>query len=168
MVRRAGVLVLGCFLATSAFASEPVVSSDDQGVVNGSVVVPVSPEAAIEMLKNPELALSINPDVVSLDTLSSSGGCTDLAISTRGMWRPLKMKTRRCRTATGYTETLLESADFSSQEATWTVSEHPDGALLQYTLKSEPNLPVPRALVQDNMRKSVKQMLGTFVRNLVR
>ncbi|MCO4743915.1 MAG: hypothetical protein KC912_03940 [Proteobacteria bacterium] len=168
MLRSSGILVIGSLFASSAFAAEPVVASQSDGTVVGSVVLNVTPEEAMDMLGDAELARSINPDVVSLQTLGSSGPCTDLDISTRGMWRPLKMKARRCRTTDGFRETLIESADFDAQEATWTVSEHPEGALLEYSLKSEPNLPVPRALIQDNMRKSVKEMLGRFVRKLVK
>ncbi|TNE84108.1 MAG: hypothetical protein EP330_30810 [Deltaproteobacteria bacterium] len=162
------IAFLGMFLTSSAFAADPVVSSSADGTVKGSVVLNVSPAEAMAALENPELARTINPDVVALQQLATTGDCTDLDISTRGMWRPLKMKARRCKTATGFHETLLESDDFTVQEATWTVSEHPDGALLEYTLKSEPNLPVPRSLVQDNMRRSVKEMLGRFVRNVLK
>lgn len=167
MAARTAFITLGLVFATSAFAAEPVVSSQSDGTVIGSVVLDVSPEKAMEMLSDPELAATINPDVVALSTISTSGDCTDLDISTRGMWRPLKMKSRRCRTKNGFSETLLESSDFNMQEATWTVSEHPDGSLLEYSLQSDVNLPVPRALIQDNMRRSVKEMLGRFVRNLL-
>ena len=158
----------GMFLASSALAGEPTVSSDADGTVRGAVVLAMSPDEALSALSDPELARSINPDVVALQRLATTGACTDLDISTRGMWRPLKMKARRCETANGFRETLLESEDFAAQEATWTVTEHPEGALLEYTLKSEPNLPVPRALIQDNMRRSVKEMLGRFVRRVLR
>lgn len=160
--------LIGLLLSSSAFAGDPVVASHSDGTVKGSVVLSVSPEEALAALANPEVAASINPDVVALKAVSTTGDCTDLNISTRGMWRPLKMKARRCKTSDGFHETLVSSDDFSAQEAIWTVSEHPDGALLEYSLRSEPNLPVPRALVQDNMRKSVKEMLGRFVRSLVK
>jgi hypothetical protein len=159
---------LGIFLASTAVAGDPTVSTDADGTVRGEVVLAMSPSEAMTALSDPELARSINPDVVALQRLATSGACTDLDIATRGMWRPLKMKARRCQTSNGFRETLLESDDFAVQEAIWTVSEHPEGALLEYTLKSEPNLPVPRALIQDNMRRSVKEMLGRFVRSVLR
>lgn len=162
------IAFLGIFLASPALAAEPTVSTEADGTVRGAVVLEMSPAEAMEALADPELARSINPDVVALQRLSTAGDCTDLDISTRGMWRPLQMTARRCKTSNGFRETLLSSDDFTAQEATWTVTDHPDGALLEYTLKSEPNLPVPRALIQDNMKRSVKEMLGRFVRRVLR
>ena len=168
VVDRFAWIMVGLLGTQAALAAEPSVTSRSDGTVVGSVVLEVSPEQAMKMLQDPELAAEINPDVVALSTLSQQGDCADLQIATRGMWRPLKMKARRCRTANGYREVMVESTDFAAQEAIWTVSPHPDGALVEYSLSSEPNLPVPRALIQDNMRRSVKEMLGRFVRRILR
>jgi hypothetical protein len=151
-------ILLSVAFHTAASAAEPVTSIAADGTVTGEVVVPESEALVLALLDDPANTDRLSGDIVS-SSAEPDGDCTRVDRSVRGMWNPLRFVVRRCRTATGYSERLVESTDFDRHETEWEVSAVEGGTRVRYQVRSEPNLPVPRALVRSRTRSAIDDLL---------
>lgn len=148
--------------ALSASASEPEVELDPTGAIVGRILVPADAEAVREVVGDPTALGRLSPDVVSVQE-QPSGRCIDVTTETRGLFRSLFMKSRRCPTADGWEDRLVESEDFDAYETRWSLREVDGGTEVTVRVHTEVDLPVPDAIVQSRQKKSVGQVLENLV-----
>ena len=147
-------------LATSApaVAAEPVTTVAEDGTVTGVVVLPQTEAEILAFLADPTRADQLVDEVVESRS-SPDGRCTRVSRSVKGMWNPLRYVVRRCRTPKGWSEQLVEAGDFRRHEAEWEVSTTAAGTRVRYRVHSDPNLPVPKALVRSRTRAAIDRLL---------
>lgn len=154
---------LRAVLLTLLTWSAPALAGDDASEVHvgadGSIVgrmVLDLPEsvvrAAIPKLNEP----GWSSDVLSAE-LTPDGPCTGISRSTKGLWSPLKMKTRFCPTPRGWREYLVESDDYHAYEVEWTVVPAGARTEVRLTVKSDVNLAVPKFMVQSRSVSAVEE-----------
>ena len=147
----------------SAATSEPVVHVDDAGRVVAMVIVDASPEQVRVILADTAGSLKdLSPNTLSVE-VTSDGPCERVDRQTRGIFQPLTFQAKRCPTADGWEETLVESDDFEHYEALWSVRTTDAGTEVIYRIATELTAPVPQVLVRQNL----KQAAGTILRALV-
>jgi hypothetical protein len=106
--------------------------------------------------------------VYSVARVDRRDDCDELVTKTRGLFRPLRYRSRRCRTADGYRDRLVESEDFSAYETTWALREVDGGTEVTVRVHTEVNLPVPKSAVEKRSRKSVGEMLEALADKILR
>jgi hypothetical protein len=74
-----------------------------------------------------------------------------------------KYEVRRCRTETGWENTLVSSNAFETYRAGWQVVAHPEGTLATYEVDLTTSLWVPNSLVRGETRRSIRQLLKAIV-----
>ncbi len=151
-------------LALSASAAPPEVSSEDDGTVVGHVVIDAPADAVRAVLGDPVRTGDLSPDVLSVENVGGEGDCHDLKTETRGLWRSLTYRSRRCPTAEGWHETLLEPGDFSELASTWRVETHEGGTEVTLRVQTDVNLPVPQGVLRRHERRNVLEILGNLTR----
>jgi len=157
------VLLLLAFPAQAA-GSEPVLQRVEGGWM-ATVVVPSAPDvvrAALADVGDPALR---SRDVISME-ITPHNGCQEVRGRTRGLSRPLTYHTLRCPTATGYRETLQETGDYKQFESEWRIDPVEEGSRVSFRTVADPDLPVPRALVLANMKRSTLAMVNALVDQL--
>ena len=152
----------------SALAAEPFTTNDTNGTVSVACVVGASPTELRALIADPQSALSLTPEVLSVKTLSK-GECLTLGVTVKGAWDPLTYTSQRCPTATGYKYKLLQSADITVYEAEWKFDPLPEGGTkVTYNLKTEIDLLVPQALVHkgviDSAKETIRQLMAKVAR----
>jgi carbon monoxide dehydrogenase subunit G len=162
------VLQLALLLPLVAFAADPQVSVDEGGHVVGTVVIPATQEQVRGVLDDPVQCAELSPDVYSVARVDRRDDCDELVTKTRGLFRPLRYRSRRCRTADGYRDRLVESEDFSAYETTWALREVDGGTEVTVRVHTEVNLPVPKSAVEKRSRKSVGEMLEALADKILR
>ena len=157
-------------LATSvnaAHGAEPQVEVADDGAVIARLKVDAGEQqvrATIPTLQ----ATGVNSNVLSVSA-SPDGSCTAYSRTTRGLMRPLELRTRFCPTSTGWREWLVSSNDFTAYEAEWTIKPSTDGgSQVQLRVKSDVNLMVPESLLRSGTIQGVRETLDALVRKLVK
>ena len=167
MVR--GVLVvLGIAWATAAVAAEeprPVVFVEQDGTVVCNVVVEAEPDEVRAFLADPASA-RLAPDLLDAQ-VADRGPCLEFMKTTRGAWNPLHLRTLRCPTKDGFTETLLDSADFNHFQSEWKVEPVDGGTEVTYRVQTDVNLPVPRSAVNQGLKRNALQTVQALVLKLV-
>ncbi len=115
--------------------------------------LPASPDAVRRILADARDLTLRPPDVLSVE-VTPRDTCQEIRGRTRGLFRPLTYRTLRCPTATGYRESLLEVGDFKVYDAEWRIEPVEGGSCVTFRAAADPDLPVPRALVLENVKRS--------------
>lgn len=172
-MRRTAVFCSLLVSITASAADEARVSVDDQGRVVARIAVAASADEVKAVLADPKGTLAaLSPETLSVQT-TTEGRCEMVDRKTRGVWRPFAFRAKRCPTAHGWTETLVASDDFTAYAAEWEVEDSDDGTTeVVYTIQTEINAPVPRALVRTNLKTAagdmLKRLAGLFRRGSAR
>lgn len=158
--------VLACLSAPAlAAAPHPSTEITADGAIVGEVVLPQTESEVLDFLADPVRTDSLVDEVVSSEA-RPDGRCTRVTRSVRGRWNPLRYVVRRCRTPKGWSERLIESTDFARHDADWQVSTTASGTRVQYQVRADPNLPVPRSLVRSRTRGAVERLLRRVANSL--
>jgi len=157
MARWFSTLALVWF-ASNASAAEAEIEVDD----NGNVVASIQLSTPIDVLRK---ALAdagdrrLEPETV-LDVTSVPDGsdCYRITRTTRGVFSPMTMETRRCHSAEGRQETLVSSDDFSRYSTKWSFEPEDDGTKVKILLDISVNR-VPDSLVRPNTIRGLRATL---------
>jgi len=160
------VLYLALLLQLTAFAAEPRVDVDEGGQVVGTMVLPATQDRVRDVLEDPVQCAELSPEVYSVTQVGHNDDCDELVTETRGLFRPLRYRSRRCRTADGFRDHLVESEDFSAYETSWALREVDGGTEVTLRVHTEVNLPVPASVVEKRSRKSVGEMLQALAEKI--
>jgi carbon monoxide dehydrogenase subunit G len=153
------------FLAVAAFAADPAVTVWPDGTVAATVVVD-APEAQVRAaLADSAACARLSPDVLSVH-VAKQGRCDEISRETRGMFRPFHMLVRRCPTPTGWSESLVQSDDFSSFSSDWSVAPSAEGTTVTYSVKTELAMPVPEAMLRRSLSSAAKTVLLNLVKKV--
>jgi DNA-binding transcriptional regulator YdaS (Cro superfamily) len=151
----------------AARAGEPSVEVASDGSVVARVQLPAS-EAEVRALIPSLQAAGVNSNVLDV-VQTPEGGCTAIHRTTRGLYRPLQLRTRFCPSASGWTERLVQSADFTAYEADWTLRPLSDGGTqVQLRVRSDINLMVPASLLQTGTMQGVRETIDALIRKIRR
>ncbi len=154
-------LHLAAGLARAAEPSAPTVA----GVSTVSTDVFIAADAATvrAALADPLVASRLNGDVLDARVLGKQGDCTLMQITTRGLTTPLVYTTRRCPTADGFSESLVQTQDFDAQTSVWRLLPVSGGTQVTFEVSSQPRLPVPQRLINAAVGSSAVQTLKNLV-----
>lgn len=138
----------------------------DGDTIRGSLTVAASPAQVRAALADGAALAATSPEVRGA-TARPAGACEALHLEVSGLFSPFDVHTLRCPTATGWTETLVESSVFSAWETSWTVTPTADGgARVDYAVRTVLDLPVPASLVRDRTARSVRICLDRVAARL--
>jgi hypothetical protein len=150
----------------AALAAEPEVRAHADGAVTGELFVAAPADRVRALIDGPVVQGDLSPDVYSV-VATPDGPCRQLVTSTRGLWSPLQVRSRWCPSADGFTETLVQSEDFSVYSNQWTVTPANGGSQVALRVHASPNLPVPQSVITENTRRSVGALLVRLAREAV-
>lgn len=145
-------------LIALAVATEPRVHLEPDGTLVGEVVVDASVHAVRALLDDPSFPAGRSPDVLHVES-RGRGDCRDVEIQTRGVFRPLRLLTRRCRTDSGWRESLVESESFTDYEVEWSAVSVDEGTAVTVHSLTQVDLPVPDQAVRSRERRSLLGLL---------
>ncbi|MBN1337618.1 MAG: SRPBCC family protein [Deltaproteobacteria bacterium] len=143
-----------CLLAAPAHPSDaaPSVARAGDGY-QATAIVAAAPEVVRATLADAgDLSLRTS-DVLSVEVVPRDA-CVEVRARTRGLTRPLTYRALRCPTDTGYRESLLETGDFKRYESEWRIDAVEGGSRVSFRVVVDPDVPAPRALVLQNVKRS--------------
>ena len=155
------------FAPQTAIAVEPAVDVGRDGVVAVSMLID-APERNIRSVLNDvegELA-DLSSDVLTVEVVKE-GLCQEIDRSTRGLFRPFRIRSLRCPTAQGWHETLIASGDFSAYSTEWSLNETEEGTEVMYRVHTELFI-FPRPVVTHTVVQSAKEQLLKLARKVAR
>lgn len=135
------------WLVGVALASDPAVHVDPDGTVVAVVTVSATVDAVRAALSDGERVARMSPDLYAVSA-TSDGRCEVMTKEVRGLLRPFHLRTRRCPTASGFTEVLVDSEDFRSYASSFDVAPSDGGAVVTMRTRTELAALVPASLVQ--------------------
>lgn len=109
-------------------------------------------------LVDPALAASLTPDTESVEVLED-GVCDRVKTTNKGLVTDVVYIVERCYPDEGVVETLIESEDFETYEARYTLSEVEGGTLVVYTVTVGIDMPVPDWTVRLGVERSTAATL---------
>jgi hypothetical protein len=152
-----------------AVAAEPVppptVTVQPDGTVICRAFIAANEQEVRAALQDPVKAALMTPDVHSA-TATKAGDCVRMKVETRGLWSPLKYTALRCPEKSGWRTTLETSEDFSAMESSWKLVPQEGGTDVELSVKSSPNLAVPKALITKTTQKSVLTTVKALLEKL--
>ena len=164
-------ICIGLILSTAnvAFALEaqPTVSVNDQGIVEGQIVLPANETAVRLVLADAVGSSLLSSDVYNAET-RKEGNCEIVSRKVRGMWRPITYHAKRCPTKYGWIENLVKSDTVSNYYMEWKLDGLDNGTRVRYKIKTEFDLPVPTSIVQGETKRSVRKMLKNLFAKIIR
>ncbi len=152
-----------------AAAAEPTAYMDDAGTAHVSAVVSQTEAEVRAALADPQLAAALPPEVLDVKMLKmlGQGACITLGVTVKGAWDPLSYTTQRCPTAHGFTYQLVKSDSITAYEAEWSLAPHAGGGTdVSYRVRTEVDLPVPRAMVRKGVLQSARDTVVALVRKV--
>lgn len=165
-------LLLGSMLTAPLAAladpsDTPEVRVADDGTVVAHLLIDGSPELIKQTIREIQDA-RFHASVLDL-TAKPDGDCSLITRTTRGVWRPLEMRTRLCPTAGGWREKLIESTDFDAYDTEWDIAADPASGRMrvQLAMKSDLAGAVPDALVRQATISGVKSTFATLLKQLL-
>lgn len=157
---------LGALLSAPAAAGEgPRVNVEDDGTIIARMVL----DAPADQVKKtiPSLQEAQNSSSVLEMRFTMDGNCRNVDRKTRGLWRPLELRTRFCPTRTGWREHLVESSDFDAYDTEWVVQDQPDGrSLVELRQRADINLSVPSAMIRSGQVSGVRETFQVLMERL--
>ncbi len=148
-------------LAWALLVSPSLASASDE--VSQDVVVRMDADQVRAVLADTSLAMSMSKDIIS-HRIEDDAPCQLVHITTRGLTEPLKYTVRRCPTATGFKETLVQGDSMiEAMEVEWRTSPHEGGTKVRLSVLTRIGR-VPQLLVNQQVRQGVSQTLRNLVR----
>lgn len=143
--------------------SSPKISTrvTKDGVVIATVHLAAKPAAVREVLAGAERAHRLATTTVSVKA-TKDGNCEAVTLSTRGLFSPFELETRRCPTKTGWRETLVRSANFKEYWNEWAVQDDGDGALVTFKTRTLPDVAVPEAIILSQTRRVLVKLMKSL------
>lgn len=155
-------LLAPLLLAAAAHAADVQVLAD--GAVQGRMTLEADADAVLSLLDDSAALAATSPDVRAAQA-TRAGACDAVELTVKGLFSPFEVHTRRCRTATGWEETLVRSEVFSAWEAAWDVRDRPGGGSeVTYRVRTELDLPVPAGIVRSRTARSVALSMAAVER----
>ncbi len=161
------VLTLATLCISTAYAADPtapVVAGES--TVTTDVVIAADAATVRAALSDPISASRLSGDVLDAKVVGKDGDCTLVQVTTRGLSSPLLYVTRRCPTADGFRETLVQTDDFDSQSSSWKLASVAGGTQVTLQVRSEPRLPIPQRLINAAVGSSAVQTLKNLVQRV--
>jgi hypothetical protein len=155
-------MILGSLFA---FAAEPPTITPTytrDGAWRADLVVPVPVASAKAALADPIAAARFSPDITEISYLAQ-GACPTLRARTGGSMG-VTYDYRRCATADGWHETLVESGTLDVYEVRWSFTPDGAGTRVAYQVKVDPIFPTPDFLLAGHMKSSIATVVGRFYR----
>lgn len=146
--------------------SAPEIEVRDDGAVFATEVMAAQADDVRALLSDAEALAALSPEVRKIET-TQRGRCQEVATETRGLLRPLRLRSLRCPTTDGFREELMEVGDFSAYEVEWAVRDADGGARIEYSVRVVPELAVPSALVQQGVERSTRTLFENIARTLL-
>lgn len=165
----AALVVLGLLFGLDARADEPepTVQVRDDGTIIAEVLLPADEASVRAVLADPRQTASLTPDVLGARAQAAQNDCVDITRQTRGVFRALEIRSRRCPTAHGWREQLVESEDFNSYELEWELSPSNGGTRVVYRFRTEVNIAVPTSIIQSQAARSARMTLLELARRVL-
>ena len=154
------------WIAAVVLAAEPEVRVESDGTVVATVVVAAQPTAVRALLADGVDATRLSPDVYDVRA-TPAGACQLLDKETRGIFRPFHLRTRRCPTDAGWTETLIGSDDFTAFRSSVDVAAVGSDTRVTYRVRTSLAVPVPQAALNRSVSESARAVLDNLVRRLL-
>lgn len=153
-------------LLTSILAWEGVSSAEGpaavvhaNGAVSAELELDASMDATLAWISSPDRAIADSPEVIGVQTVAD-GACQLVAVTAKGFLSPIVYRARRCPTATGWTESLLDSEDLATHEIEWVVEPGPQHTRVRLKVRVLPRISVPQSFVVRAVKKSVSATLA--------
>ncbi|MSP57021.1 MAG: hypothetical protein EXR69_15675 [Myxococcales bacterium] len=161
------LLTLTPLWAHLALAVEPTAPTvAGANTVSTAIFIAADPATVRAVLADPLRACHLSSDVLEATLVENHGECTLIQITTRGMTSPLTYTTRRCPSADGFVETLVQTDDFDYQASRWSLRPVSGGTQVTLEVRSEPRLPVPQRLINAAVGSSAVQTLKNLVQRV--
>lgn len=169
-----GLLVAPVASAAPAAAPAPAEGDDEEGspkistrvtaegVVIATLRVAARPAAVREVLAGAERAHRLAATTISAKA-TKDGDCEKVALSTRGLFAPFELDTRRCPTKTGWREVLVRSTDFKEYWNEWSVQGDGDGALVTFKTRTMPDVAVPESIILAQTRRVLVKLMKSLL-----
>jgi hypothetical protein len=154
------------WIAAMALAAAPDVRVESDGTVVATVLVGAEPAAVRALLADGVDATRLSPDVYGVRA-TPVGDCQLLDKETRGIFRPFHLRTRRCPTAVGWSETLVGSDDFTAFRSSVEVAPAGSATRVTYRVQTSLAAPVPQAALNRSVSDSARALLDNLVRRLL-
>lgn len=133
-----------------------------KGEVVAQVKLSASSKVVREVLASAERWHKLAPTTVSAKA-TRDGSCEKVKLSVRGLVEPFQLETRRCPTAKGWLETLVNSSDFSEYRNEWELEDlGAEGSRVTFKTRTIPKVVVPESLLQ----METKRILNRVMKNL--
>jgi len=136
---------------------DPDVSVGKDGTIDGTVVVGAPPDVVQSYLADVRSLRTHSKDVVSVDIVRD-GECQLVTTLAKSLVE-LTYVARRCPTATGYVETLLDSEMMNDYYAEWFVTPVSSGIEIRFRMRTDLNLPVPGRIIRSTIKSNVTRSL---------
>lgn len=160
-VTRLSGVVLGVVLGSTGLAHA--------SPVEASVTVSATPRVVLAWLADAPRTMRLSADVQSVAVVSDeSNGCALVDVSTRGLFSPMRYRTRRCHRTDGFEERLVRSDDLDRNVTTWSVRATPAGTQIRLRVDVEPSFYVPEWIIDEATQESVDDMVKCLARALDR
>jgi hypothetical protein len=160
--------LLFSFLFRVAMAQEPTCTTtiNPDGSVQVQAIVPASEAEIRAVLSDPVRCSSLAPDVVRVQVMASRGNCSEVVTTTRIPGSTMDYRSLRCRTSTGWNDTLIEGDVMEEFQAQWELRAVEGGTEVTFRVRTVLDLPIPSYLVRTGMQSSVKATMLNLIREV--
>lgn len=94
---------------------------------------------------------------------TADGSCERVALRVKGLFSPFVATTRRCPTADGWVEKLVESDDFSDYTAEWKLQGIGEATAVHFRVRTIINVSVPHSMITSRTRKVLTTTLERLI-----
>lgn len=150
---------------TASFAGEPVISTDDSGVVRATALVAAPPADALKLIRDPLAIHALSSDEGALKS-QPDGDCFALSYERSSPFGVVTYRARACPTASGMRSDLVQSDSFRSMTSVWTVKETAQGTEISYLYDADLSIAVPSFLVRRSTESAITKMMARIVARL--
>jgi hypothetical protein len=154
------------FGSSLAFADEPAVSCAPtaDGAVQVQAVVPASEANIRAYLDSAVRCGTLAPGVLKVEVVAPRGsGCEEIVTTTKVPGSTMDYRSMRCRTSTGYKDTLMDSETMQDFYAVWNLRTVEGGTEVTVKVKTVLDLPVPTYLVNVGLQSSLKATMLNLI-----
>ena len=144
-------------LLSTVFAQALTVSIEADDSISAKLITKASPEKLRMFLANPYSYSVIDPSV-TVKLKSEKQNCKTMEYSSAGNAYVIEM----CEHKNGFQLDLVQSESIDFYKASWALREAKGGTLVQYKLKVEPKLYVPKFILNRKLKSDVTTFLTAF------
>lgn len=142
-----------------AMLATPVVTVLDTGTVEGRVLLPLSVEALRKRLEDPQFLPGVSGDGTKVTVAGSEGSCLLIDAVSPSAVVELRYRVKRCPTANGFRNTLVQSAHFDAYTSELILEPQGASTLFRYRLALDPSFPVPDMVVNSGSKGGIEKLL---------